>query len=239
MIKLLGTGPGLISQAFLVARVEPLLDPHDQKSVFRDFFVRRHAGKLQASWQFAGIVRNFFAAVSEEFPYAWPQRNSRGFYSGHDYNFILAKSMVMSGWLAILRDIYKLSLIDFALGQEEDVANANVFTNAFFRNFLVTIDPLGREDASKSIFARTSPWGVGGSTKIERTIFYSLRSDVFGAYSTLILDSASPYMIACTLFKGKQTAVKLCKSYTKETQQEFWSKTESDWMNSNPPQASA
>jgi len=234
MIKLLGTGHGLISQAFLVARLKPLLDPQDKKSVFRTFFNHRHDGDLEASRQFAEIVRNFFEAVQNEFSYAWPVKRSDDTYRARDYNFILAKSMVMSGFLALLREIYKLCLLDFAEGKESEVANTAILTSEFFAYFLKDIDTLGRNNGANSIFGKTSQWAIGGSAILERTIFDSLRANVFTSYIKLVNDDQSAYQAACVKFQGRKSAIRLAPQYPPEKQKEFWSRTEAEWEKSLP-----
>jgi hypothetical protein len=229
MIKLLGTGPGLVSQAFMVERLVPLVDPQNPKSVFRMFFNQRHKGELDASRQFAGIVRNFFEAVRDEFPYAWPQRNSRGNYNAYSYDFILCKSMVISGLLAILREIYKVALIDFAKGKEVEVAKSEGFSQKFFAEFLKQIDIQGREKPGESIFARSGAWAIGGSSKIERLIFESLRRDVFRAYLAAIAKSDSEYNLTCARFHGSREASQLARGVSPENDRSFWITTESLW----------
>ena len=235
MIKLLGTGPGLISQAFLVARLEPLLDPQDRKSVFRSYFQRRHQGDKQASQQFASIVRNFFSAVREDFFYAWPTPNEQGKYSAYNYDFILLKSMVVSGLLAILREIYKLCVLDFAAGKEGEVVNSNIFDSAFFREFFTHIDVAGRIQPQQSEFSKTSRWAVGGSAKIERIIFEELRKNVLASYSEISQRTDSKYQIACNRFGGERAALRILGTLEPETRRTFWGQTETDWERSNPP----
>jgi len=228
MIKLLGSGPGLVSQAFMVARLVQLIDPQHPKSVFRFFFVLRQGGDKDASRQFAAIVRNFLWAVHDEFTYAWPTPNDRGYFSPLNYNFILCKSMVMSGLLALLREIYKVSLLDFAQGKETEVATNESMSRVFFREFLRLIDQAGKQEPANSIFSRNAPWAVGGSTKIERIIFESLRRDVFKAYIELIENRDSEYSRVCSTFAGRFKAAELARQHER-TEQSFWVKTEELW----------
>lgn len=228
MIKLLGVGPGLISQAFLVARLEPLVDPQSSKAVFRSFFLRRRAGEKDASAELAAIVRSFFAAVRDEFPYAWPTRNAKGNYSAFSYDFILMKSMVVSGLLAVLREIYKISLLDFAGTHEADVAEAEIFDANFFRPFFRNIDSAGRASAAKSVFHRNSGWAVGGSSKIERLIFESFRRDIFATYKELLRDESSMYSLLCVRHNGPKTAAEIAERH--ESDVPFWSETEARWQ---------
>ncbi|HEV2437798.1 MAG TPA: DGQHR domain-containing protein [Verrucomicrobiae bacterium] len=229
MIKLLGTGPGLVSQAFMVERLVPLGDPQNPKSVFRTFYQLRYKGEMSASKQFASIVKNMFEAVRTEFPYAWPHRNAKGNYSSHSYDFILCKSMVMSGLLGVLREIYKLVLLDFAAGKEIEVATAEALSPTFFAELLRKIDPEGRNQAQKSVFSRQAAWAVGGSAKIEKTIFEALRSQILSAYVEATANDKSEYSKLRTQFNGAGNAMELLKNTQPSAYAGFWFKTEIEW----------
>jgi DGQHR domain-containing protein len=227
MIKILGTGPGLISQAFLGVRLVLLIDPEHSKAVFRHFFLRRQKGDVTASRQIAAIIRNFFQAVKAELPYAWPTLHE-GRYSAYHYRFILCKSMVMSGLIAILGEIYKLALLDFAFDAEAEVAASEVFSPEFFRLFLTEIDLEGRKQPARSIFARDSDWGIGGSTKVERRIYETLRANVFSSYSTVVERNEGIYGRAVERFRGRRQAIDILRASPNE--EAFWTRTDAQWI---------
>lgn len=228
MIKLLGTGPGFVSQAFMVERIVPLVDAQMPKSVLRTFFLLREKGDIAASRLFAKIVVNFFLAVKEEFAYAWPEKDAEDNFNARDYEFILVKSMVMSGLLGILREIYKLSLLDFANDQEAEVASSNAHSKQFFAELLRDIDIDGRKNPSKSVFSNTSKWAVGGSGKVEKTIFEALRSNLFTAYLAAAKNQNSIYSETCSRFHGERQAARIAQN-SELTSQQFWSQTEALW----------
>lgn len=229
MIKLLGTGPGLVSQAFLVAKLTLLVDPNCPKAVFRDFLVRRQSDDKEASRQLAGIIRTFFTAVHEEMQYAWPQIVD-GKYSPMRYPFILMKSMAISGLLATLGDLYRLVLLDFAFGSEKHVAAAEILTEFFWRPFLSGFDPMGRSNPENSVFARGKEWSIGGSTIIERRIYDQMRHWIFGAYFRDARNENSPYSQAIARFNGPGRARALLNGLGDNDHIEFWAQTERQWL---------
>lgn len=226
MIKLLGSGSGLVSQAFIVAKFILLIDPEESsKAAFRYFLIERRKGNTEASRQFASIVRNYFSAVKNEFEYAWafPVDNK---FSMSSYPFILCKSMVMSGLLAILGDIYRLILLDFGFGREPEIAAAEVLVPDLFAEFLRTIDAEGRKDATKSVFAKKAPWGIGGSAVLERAIYLELRTKVFEAYVSIERDKSCRYQKVCAGLSGHMHALRLVNAHSLETEGDFWKKVE-------------
>lgn len=235
MIKLLGRGPGLISQAFLGARLVLLIDPDPTraKASFRGFFLRRQKDDKAASRQFASILRNYYQAVAAEFPYAWPVRHG-GNYSSYHYRFILCKSMVMSGLLGVLGDIYRLALLDFAAGEVENtIADSEVLSGEFFRAFLTDIDSDGRADPARSIFSRDLPWGIGGSASLERRIYVALRTKIYGSYQRMAGDENCLYRQAMVRFHGTGRAFEILRSAA--TEPVFWTRIDERWLGlSNP-----
>ena len=203
-----------------------LVDPEvSSKASFRYFLVERRKGNTQVSRQFAGIVRSFFSAVRADFHYAWPVP-VEGKYSIYRYPFILCKSMVMSGFLAVLGDIYRLMLLDFALGRECDVATDSVLSPELFSQFLGEIDLEGRQNPRQSIFAKESAWGIGGSAVLERRIYEALRGKVFEAYRAMAGDPRCRYQEVCAGLNGHRLALKLAQNTTAEAEKDFWRKIE-------------
>jgi hypothetical protein len=226
MIKLLGSGPGLISQAFLVAKFILLIDPQESSiSSLSYYLMARQKGDTNVSRQLASIVRNYFWAVYNEFTYAWPIPIN-GKYSAREYKFILCKSMVMSALLAILGDIYRLILLDFALFKEAEISSSEILSPEFFATFFKRIDIEGRADATKSIFSKESIWSIGGSAVLERKIYESLRSCVYVAYREMATLPECQYQKVCTQFKGSKRGLLIAQEYTSETEKAFWKKIE-------------
>lgn len=228
MIKLLGSGPGLVSQAFVGTRLTLLIDPDHPKAVFADFFLRRQINTIEASRQFATIIRSFFAAVKDGMRYAWPVKNSES-YSAYHYTYILCKSMGMSGLIAILGDIYRLSLLDFAYGREAEVAESGTFSCAFFSSLLRDFDPKGREDPALSEFARGQPWSIGGSAVVEKRIYIEMKKWLFSAYQIDVLTADSLYVKALNQWNGQRRAADLASDHN-TTAESFWPKIEEMWQ---------
>ena len=120
--------------------------------------------------------------------------------------------MVISGLLGVLREIYKLALLDFASGKEIEVAAAQAMTPAFFAELLRTVAKEGRSKPTESMFSRESQWAVGGSAKVERVIFEALRSAVFEAYSAAVKNPSSAYSKLCDKFSGSRQAAALVET---------------------------
>lgn len=228
MIKLLGSGPGLVSQAYLGTKLTLLIDPQHPKSVFRDFFQRRQREDKEASRQIAAIIRCFFAAVRAELPYAWPTPHG-GRFSSYHYDFILCKSMAMGGLLAVLGDIYRLTLLDFGIGYEMQVASAEVLNEEFFRRFLATFDPKGRNDHAASEFSRNSEWGIGGSAVLERRIYQTMRQWLKDAYFRQVIDNRSGYIDLIERFRGGGRARELLKATRVSDSASFWDGIDRMW----------
>lgn len=228
MIKLLGTGPGFVSQAFMVERLLPLIDPQNPKSVFRTFYIRRVGGDLDASRLFSRLVKSYFGTVMDEFAYAWPHSDAAGFFDVRGYEFILAKSMVLSALLGVLRELYKLCLLDFARDREIELLRDGVFTPALWKLFFAGFDPDGQADPTKSIFHRKSEWAVGGSSKIERLIFLSLREKVLRNYQLIANAPESDYQALCSRLDGPKSGLQLAVAITDPS--EFWNSIENDWI---------
>lgn len=228
MIKLLGTGPGLVSQAFLGQRLSLLIDPALPKAAFKSFFLRRQKGDREASRQMGTIIRSFFAAVRKELFYAWPVPKDDGTYSAYSYNFILCKSMAMSGLIAVLGDIYRLSLLDFALGFEHEVAASEIFHQSFFSSFLANFDLNGRKDPAKSDFARGQPWSNGGSAVIEKKIYDTMRVWIAQAYIEQLKKNDSVYRLAIERFNGLKRAAIIAEQKSNNIS-EFWTAVDDRW----------
>jgi hypothetical protein len=75
---------------------------------------------------------------------------------------------------------------------------------------------------------RDSGWAVGGSSKIERLIFESLRKDIFTTYKELLGDANSAYSLLCTRYNGSKTAAAIAERH--ESDVRFWSETELRWQ---------
>src|SRR5262249_147141 len=110
-------------------------------------------------------------------------------------------------------------------------ADAEVFSSSFFREFLQSIDVAGRSNATQSVFAKTSSWAIGGSTKVERIIFESLRTDVFRTYRRIGTDQNSLYHTSCARFNGARRGLHLAEQYNTGTERAFWAKTEIECEN--------
>ncbi|HVT92608.1 MAG TPA: hypothetical protein VG897_03175 [Terriglobales bacterium] len=141
--------------------------------------------------------------------------------------------MVTSALIALLGDIYRLALLDFALNRESEVIAAEVFGADYFAVFLRSIDVAGRQKPQDSLFSRNSAWAIGGSGALEKRIYVALRSEVYKAYRAMVASPDSSYRKTIRRFNGSGLASSLAQKTA--TEDLFWGQIEDLWMRTFKP----
>lgn len=158
MIKLLGKGYGLFSQAFFVFNMlrvfrtgiwnHYLIDYINQGTDYRDI---------------AKFMKSYFQALQECYPTAWPQKISKNnslVYSSFSYEYILCKTTGLGAYFRLIRNIYPL------VKDEPD---------KFKENIIKIFIKLDNESAS-SLFSKRGAYGGSGSEGLQDKLYKHLLS---------------------------------------------------------------
>lgn len=159
MIKLLGKGYGLFSQAFFVDKmIRYVFKSNIWDSLIIDYQNGGHEYKIIAKF-----MKDYFAALQEAYPDAWPNKVSREghqVYSSYSYDFILCKTTGLGAYFRLIRNIYPLVAHD----QEN-----------FKENVLLIFRKLQRNEA-KTLFSKNGEYGGAGSEGLQDKLYKSLLS---------------------------------------------------------------
>lgn len=101
MVKMLGSGPGIVSQAFLVESIMNLIG---RKGVFEDYYI----DYLNKGYQFNKILiilKDYFRSLQRAFPEYWPKENLDGGYITAEYKSILMKTTGIGALMKFLNYI--------------------------------------------------------------------------------------------------------------------------------------
>ena len=159
MIKMLGRGYGLFSQAFFV---EKMLMHFREKGVWEPIYAdylrdgREHK-KLPI------FMRKYLDSVEKSYSFAWPKPidNEKGFvYSAYKYDFILCKTTGMGAIFRLIRDIYPI-----VKDLEEDQMERKI--SEIFRK-------ISAEEA-KVIFSKTKDFGGTGGEGLQVKLYKFLK----------------------------------------------------------------
>jgi len=106
MIKMLGKGYGLISQAFFVREMEKLF-----KGVWNDLFTDYQEGGSEYK-KIPQFMRIYLECIEETYSYAWPnfirQENEKYIYSSFSYDYILCKTTGLGAFFRLINEIYPI-----------------------------------------------------------------------------------------------------------------------------------
>jgi DGQHR domain-containing protein len=159
MIKLLGKGYGLFSQAFFVDKMIRYVF----KSGIWDELLMDYLSGGKEYKVIAKFMREYFAAMMEAYPAAWPektQRDNRLVYSSYYYEFILCKTTGLGAYFRLIKHIYPLVA--------DDPSN-------FKSNILKIFCKLTDDDA-EALFAKSGSFGGGGSEGLQDKLYKYLLS---------------------------------------------------------------
>ncbi len=158
MIKLLGKGYGLFSQAFFVFNMlrvfrtgiwnHYLIDYINQGNEYRDI---------------SKFMKSYFQALQECYPSAWPEKISKNnslIYSSFSYEYILCKTTGLGAYFRLIKNIYPV------VKDEPD---------KFKENIKKVFSKLDNESASV-LFSKRGPYGGSGSEGLQDKLYKHLLS---------------------------------------------------------------
>ena len=159
MIKLLGKGYGLFSQAFFVDKMIRYVF----KSKIWDSFLTDYLNGGTEYRVIAKFMKAYLAALSEAYPSAWPTKIKKDevlVYSSFAYGYVLCKTTGLGAYFRLIKDIYPLVSYD---------------SNNFKLNILNIFHKISDDDA-KVLFAKTGSYGGAGSEGLQDKLYRALLS---------------------------------------------------------------
>lgn len=160
MIKLLGKGYGLFSQAFFV---EKLLIHFKNEEVWSDLY----QNYLMDGDRFLNIpdfLILYFEEIKNAYSECWPSkvtRDNQEVYSAYSYNFILCKTTGMGAFFRLIRDIYPM-VKNFNTENEKRAKLNDLFSL------------ISKED-SIELFSKEGDYGRGGSEGFQVRLYRELK----------------------------------------------------------------
>lgn len=159
MIKLLGKGYGLFSQAFFVDKmIRFVFKSKIWDSLLVDYLNGGNDYKIISQF-----MKAYFSALQEAYPSAWPEKVSRNgelVYSSYSYEYILCKTTGLGAYFRLIKHIYPL------------VANDR---DDFKRNILNIFKLLSDQEAD-NLFSKHGPFGGAGSEGNQDKLYRNLLS---------------------------------------------------------------
>lgn len=158
MIKLLGKGYGMFSQAFFVFNMLRVF-----KTGIWDSYLIDYVNDGEEYKNIAKFMKAYFQAIQEAYPSSWPEKidkNEELVYSAYYYQFVLCKTTGLGAFFRLIKHIYP------------KVENDPTKYKSEILNILTKI---GDEEA-KIIFAKTGPFGGAGSEGIQDKLYKFLLS---------------------------------------------------------------
>lgn len=160
MIKLLGKGYGLFSQAFFV---EKILIHFKSEGVWNDLYLDYESDGTEFR-KIPVFLKAYFRAVQTSYNKAWPKKVSRDeglVYSPFNYEYILCKTTGMGAIFRLIRDIFPI------------VENLND-ENLIYERCLLIFGKISNDDAEK-LFSKNGEFGRGGSEGFQIRLYKYLK----------------------------------------------------------------
>ena len=160
MIKLLGKGYGLFSQAFFV---EKLLIHFKGKGVWTDLY-DNYINNGEEFLIIPTFLNAYFKAIKTLYNDAWPkkvERDGKEVYSAYKYDYILCKTTGMGAYFRLIKDVFPL-VKDF--NNEDEI----------FDKCYSIFNKLSKEDA-KELFSKSGEFGQGGSEGFQVRLYKELK----------------------------------------------------------------
>lgn len=158
MIKLLGKGFGMFSQAFFVFNMLRVFKTGIWNNYLIDYINNGEEYK-----NIAKFMKAYFQAMQEAYPSSWPQKinkNGELVYSAYYYQFVLCKTTGLGAFFRLIKYIYP------------KVKN----NPATYKNEIMNIFNKIGDDEAKKIFSKTGSFGGAGSEGIQDKLFRFLLS---------------------------------------------------------------
>ena len=160
MIKLLGKGYGLFSQAFFV---EKLLIHFKENGTWNELYFN-YINEGEEFLKIPTFLKAYFNAIKISYDECWPKKVLREddyVYSAFTYNFILCKTTGMGAYFRLIRDVYP---IVSTLDDETEI----------YKKCISIFSKLSKEKASK-LFSKYGEYGQGGSEGYQIRLYKELK----------------------------------------------------------------
>ncbi|PPD46043.1 MAG: hypothetical protein CTY14_06570 [Methylotenera sp.] len=154
MIKLLGKGYGLFSQAFFVDKmIRHVFKAKIWDSLLIDYLNGGNEYKVIAQF-----MKAYLEALQTAYPSVWPIKviKANGLvYSSYYYDYVLCKTTGLGAYFRLIRHIYPLV--------ENDPSN--------FKERILDIFKRMSDTEAKDLFAKTGPYGGAGSEGLQDKLY--------------------------------------------------------------------
>jgi DGQHR domain-containing protein len=160
MIKLLGKGYGLFSQAFFV---EKLLVHFVKNGIWNNLYYN-YLNDGQEFLKIPVFLKEYFRAIEKCYDNCWPkkvEKDSELVYSAFSYNYILCKTTGMGAFFRLIKDIFPI------------VSDLKT-ENEIFNKCVSIFSQLSKEKANE-LFSKSGEYGQGGSEGFQIRLYKELK----------------------------------------------------------------
>jgi len=161
MIKLLGKGYGLFSQAFFV---EKLLIHFKENGAWNELY-EDYISNGESYLEIPKFLKAYFMAIKDNYENCWPRKVEREeglVYSAFKYEYVLCKTTGMGAFFRLIRDIFPLTK---NLKDEKSIYNK--CTEIFSKISIQEADRL---------FSKEGEYGKGGSEGFQIRLYKDLKN---------------------------------------------------------------
>jgi DGQHR domain-containing protein len=161
MIKLLGKGYGLFSQAFFV---EKLLIHFKENGAWNSLY-EDYISNGESYLKIPEFLKAYFNAIKDSYEKCWPQNVERDedlVYSAFSYDFVLCKTTGMGAYFRLIKDIYPLTS---NLKSESEI----------YDKCKLIFSKINAQEAHK-LFYKEGEYGKGGSEGFQIRLYKDLKN---------------------------------------------------------------
>lgn len=158
MIKLLGRGYGLFSQAFFVSNMLKVF----KTKIWNDYLIDYVNGGKEYL-KIAQFMKAYLQALQEAYPSSWAEKVEREgnlVYSAYHYQYILCKTTGLGAYFRLIKYIFPLIGDD---SEKYKVKILNIFQKI-------------TDEEAKTLFSKTGPYGGTGGEGLQDKLFKYLLS---------------------------------------------------------------
>lgn len=152
MIKLLGKGYGLFSQAFFVEKTIRVF----RTGIWNDYLID-YVNNGVSYKNIATFMRAYFSALKAAYPSSWPEKvnkNGQLVYSSFQYQYVLCKTTGLGAYFRLIKYVYPLV---------KDSPN--------IQNSILSVFQQITDDEAKDIFSKYGQFGGAGSEGMQDKLF--------------------------------------------------------------------
>lgn len=157
MVKMLGVGPGIISQAFLVEKLVKLFAPKKALSFFYDYYENGESDQNLL----AKTLLVYFESIKKQFPEYYPKKNKDGKYSSTDQD-VLFKTTGVGAFFRLLNDF------------ENEINSSEASIDSLKEIFNSKFSLVSKDEAI-DLFSKNGQFGGGSSEGTQVRLYNRLR----------------------------------------------------------------